>query len=91
MREVFLGNDYSIIELRRNDVFEYYVRDLREVRTITEKQRQEYIRFMCDPQNICRCDRCPENRDMDGWQRRLPCGQQNCWVEVHCEPERFSR
>ena len=25
MREVFLGNDYSIIELRRNGVFEYYV------------------------------------------------------------------
>ena len=28
------------------------------------------------------CKACPENRDFKG---KLPCGQQNCWVDLHKE------
>lgn len=49
-----------------------------------EERRQEYIDFMYNPDNAYCCQNCPENQDMDDWQRRLPCGQQNCWVICHC-------
>ena len=46
---------------------------------------REYKRFMYDEKNILNCDHCPENTGSDGWQCPLPCGQQNCWVEAHCD------
>mgnify|MGYP004512933483 FL=1 len=43
--------------------------------------REKYIKFMYDPQNSHNCDICPENQDFNGIN---PCGQQNCWVDCHC-------
>lgn len=50
---------------------------------------QEYIKFMYNPENICNCDSCPENKghDGNGFDHRYPCDQQNCWVECHCRCE----
>jgi len=42
----------------------------------------EYGKFMFNPENICKCECCPENSGFDG---RYPCGQQRCWVIAHCE------
>ena len=42
----------------------------------------EYADFMDEPGNRLNCENCPANDGMDG---RLPCGQQNCWVDIHCE------
>lgn len=39
---------------------------------------------MFNKDNIRNCENCPENREMSDWQNRLPCGQQNCWVDIHC-------
>lgn len=33
----------------------------------------------------CNCASCSENRDMDDWQDRYPCGQWHCWVTMHCQ------
>lgn len=35
--------------------------------------REEYISFMYNPENSHKCEKCPENREMDNWQDRLPC------------------
>ncbi len=43
----------------------------------------EYIKWMYDPSNECNCEECPENRQYDDWEGKLPCGQQNCWVTAH--------
>lgn len=43
--------------------------------------KEEYMAFMYSPENEYNCDHCPHN---DGFSGRLPCGQQNCWVTVHC-------
>ena len=55
---------------------------------MNEQERKEYIEeyidFMCDPKNAYNCDKCPENSGFDGWGGKLPCGQQNCWVDCHC-------
>lgn len=53
-------------------------------RTMTEKERREYLRWMYNPENSHCCEECPENR---GERRLLPCGQQNCWVDCHCRKE----
>ena len=45
----------------------------------------DYVEFMFDRSNEMQCDRCPENSGCSNWQYRLPCGQQNCWVTVHCD------
>lgn len=45
----------------------------------------QYKEFMYNPDNHCNCSECPENRGMDGWQGRFPCGQWKCWVDCHCE------
>ncbi|MCM1296803.1 MAG: hypothetical protein NC311_14795 [Muribaculaceae bacterium] len=29
------------------------------------------------------CENCSENRHDTGADRRLPCGQQNCWIRLH--------
>ena len=39
-----------------------------------------YKQFMSEPSNIRNCDSCPENMGCNS----LPCGQQNCWVSLHC-------
>ena len=54
---------------------------------MSEEQRIEvkkYNDFMNKPENIGNCTHCPENINADSWQGRLPCGQYNCWVKIHC-------
>ena len=50
---------------------------------------EDYIHFMCNPDNIRNCDDCPER--MIHYDREtvttLPCGQFHCWVELTCEDE----
>ena len=53
----------------------------------TEKEIEEYISFMYNPENVGKCDACPENKGYDDWQDRKPCGQWDCWVAVHCRME----
>ena len=50
---------------------------------LTKSDYQEYISFMNDPKNIMNCDSCPENSHRK--ESNLPCGQQHCWVELHCD------
>ena len=45
---------------------------------------EEYKKFMNDPNNSHNCAACPENREFSDWEGKLPCGQQNCWVDCHC-------
>ena len=48
-----------------------------------KKERKEYCDFMFNENNIMNCNQCPENKDFDSWESKLPCGQQNCWVYCH--------
>ena len=50
---------------------------------MTNEQIKNYITFMHTATNIMNCENCPENSGFSNWQNRKPCGQQNCWVEVH--------
>lgn len=50
-----------------------------------EEHPNNYVDFMLNPENANKCDDCPENIGSDSWQGKLPCGQQNCWVTLHCE------
>lgn len=43
-----------------------------------------YKQFMSEPSNIRNCDSCPENNGRNWPESSLPCGQQNCWVSLHC-------
>lgn len=46
----------------------------------------DYQDFMYNPENIEQCDCCPENQGFSSWPgHRLPCGQFNCWVVLHCK------
>lgn len=50
-----------------------------------EKRKEQYIQFMYNKDNILNCEACPENNGMTSAGRIAgPCGQQNCWVAVHC-------
>lgn len=49
-----------------------------------ELYRGAYSRFMHNPENRCKCDECPENKRFGGSN---PCGQQNCWVDIHCQDD----
>ena len=40
-------------------------------------------RFLFNKENILNCAECPYNIGSSDWQNRKPCGQQNCWVELH--------
>ena len=51
----------------------------------TNQKILDYKNFMFNSDNIRNCENCPENRDFDDWQDRLPCGQWHCWVAIHCE------
>lgn len=44
---------------------------------------KEYLDFMTNPENSHNCHSCPENKGMDAWQDRKPCGQWHCWVDLH--------
>lgn len=46
---------------------------------------QEIIDFLYNPENVLNCSECPLNHDFDDWEGKKPCGQQNCWVQVHVE------
>ena len=50
----------------------------------TERKIEEYIAGLKKAYEEG-CAVCPENRGFDDWQGRLPCGQQNCWAEIHKE------
>ena len=49
---------------------------------LTKVDHDTYICFMCDPDNSYNCNECPERESGSG--NGLPCGQQHCWVDVHC-------
>ena len=51
---------------------------------MTEQERKNYVDFMCNIENAHKCDRCPENHNFNSYNAENPCGQQNCWVVVHC-------
>lgn len=54
------------------------------LRCVYKKGRiMSYNEFMYNEENIYNCECCPENKNFNS--RRFPCGQQNCWVKVHCE------
>lgn len=44
-----------------------------------------YLDFMCNPDNIGNCESCPENGGFASFNNPRPCGQQRCWVKVHCK------
>ena len=52
---------------------------------MTNEEIRNYKNFMCNRENSHNCEQCPENCGSDNWQHKLPCGQQNCWVDVHCK------
>ena len=58
-----------------------------------EQKRKDYVKFMYNPDNIGNCAECPENRSFVQGSSYIcgPCGQQNCWVDVHCNPEKYGR
>lgn len=51
---------------------------------------EQYKDFMYNPDNVCNCEECSENKDprtsclRSSFDRTYPCGQQQCWVSVHC-------
>ncbi len=52
---------------------------------MTKEEAIKYVQFMNNPDNIRKCDKCPENKNTDQWQDRLPCGQWHCWVSQHVQ------
>ena len=54
-------------------------------KAIAKVKHKLYVEFMCNPNNSHKCENCPENRNFDSWEGKLPCGQQNCWVDCHCK------
>ena len=51
-----------------------------------EEYKRAYCAFMYCAENIGCCAICPENNGQDGGAGRVagPCGQQHCWVSIHC-------
>ena len=50
--------------------------------------KKAYLDFMYNMDNCMKCKKCPENRSYSvdcGTGSVGPCGQQNCWVKVHCK------
>lgn len=56
-------------------------------KTMTKKEIKEIKTFLADSANVDNCTACPFNDGFGDFQRRKPCGQYNCWVEVHCSQE----
>lgn len=51
---------------------------------MTESEVKAYGDFMFNAENAYACDRCPENKgESSNIEKKLPCGQQNCWVVCH--------
>lgn len=47
---------------------------------------KEWIDFMFNEENSHKCESCPANEGHSSWPGfRLPCGQFNCWVDVHTD------
>lgn len=48
-------------------------------------EKDEYVKFMYNKNNIRKCEGCPENYNFKpGPDDKLPCGQYHCWVAIHC-------
>ena len=47
--------------------------------------RDEFIKFMSDPDNIMNCDECPMKQENPSWEMPYQCGQQHCWVLLHIQ------
>ena len=45
--------------------------------------KEQVIEFLYNKDNICNCEHCPYNEGMSH-ESGNPCGQYNCWVEIHC-------
>ena len=43
---------------------------------------KDYLRFMGDEKNIRNCECCPDNKQYDDYQDRLPCEQWHCHVAL---------
>lgn len=41
----------------------------------------------CDSNHIFQCEGCPHRPK--GQYEGLPCGQQHCWVDVTCNPDKY--
>ena len=50
-------------------------------------KENERIAYLTNPDNIRKCEGCPENRGCENGNPdyKLPCGQQNCWVRLTCK------
>lgn len=53
---------------------------------MTEETVRKVQEFLYNEDNIKNCSECPMNFGMEEGSSRIagPCGQQNCWVEIHC-------
>lgn len=82
------GDDYMFKNEEYVDENKVFVKDNNynngKPNRIQSEEEREYIKFMYNPKNSYNCDECPENINSDSWQGKLPCGQQNCWVDCHC-------
>lgn len=58
------------------------MREFEQQRIEWRDEHKDYFEFMENPDNSHKCDKCPENSGFEG--QCLPCGQQNCWVDCHC-------
>lgn len=56
-----------------------------------EEYKRMYCAFMYNPECVGCCAICPENNGQDGGAGHVagPCGQQHCWVAIHCERSSF--
>ena len=51
---------------------------------MTEKELKQYKEFMSTPCNSYNCKNCPANEGRSHpFEQVLPCGQFNCWVDIH--------
>lgn len=42
------------------------------------------LSFLSNVENSHNCSECPYNEEFSDWPgHRLPCGQFNCWVDLH--------
>ena len=51
---------------------------------MSEKELNQYKEFMETPCNSYNCKNCPANEGRNhSIEQVLPCGQFNCWVDIH--------
>lgn len=52
---------------------------------MNQMTHEEYREWIFNPANSHNCAECPHENGFDSWPGdRLPCGQFNCWVDIHC-------